>query len=107
MSATLAGWRNGSKARRCNRFPTVWAAIYGCKGERTTAWRYTVGNFGHRVAEYACPTCQAADAATAQLVGPARQDALEAAQRAAGVEDYRSQRVSRINGVPTLIGVSL
>lgn len=100
--APLAGWRRGSKVRRCNAFPTVWAAIHGCSGS-SNAWRYTVGAFGHRVAEYACPTCQAARARTEGLMGRAYADALRAEQDAAGVSDYRTQPARWIDGRPQLI----
>lgn len=99
----LAGWNRGKVAKRCNKYPTVWAAMYGCKGEKTTAWRYTVGAFGHRVAEYACPTCQAADALTAAMNHPEQQAHLNALHVANGVADYRYQKSMRINGVPTLV----
>lgn len=97
-----AGWKRGTTAKKCNVFPTVWAAIVGCKGERVTTWRYTVGNFGHRVAEYACPTCKGLKDHFDSLTPADRQDALAFAQKAAGVEDYRTARVALVNGVPTL-----
>jgi len=100
---TTTEWKKSKSTKRCNVFPTVWAAIYGCKGEQTHTWRYTTGNFGRREAEYACPTCLAAKLATESLVGKARQDALQAAQEAAGVEDYRTARVKLVAGVPTLV----
>jgi hypothetical protein len=105
MNATQAnhGWRKGKTARKCNRYPTVWAAIYGCKGEKTTTWRYTVGSFGHRVAEYACPCCQAVSDAHDKMNHAERQEALTQAQELAGVADYRTARAKVINGVPTLL----
>jgi hypothetical protein len=102
------GWRTGSKAHKCNTFPTVWAAIYGCKGERVVTWRYTIGNFGRRVPEYACETCQAA-LARSEACGNDRAAyaaELERAQAAAGIEDYRTARFGLVDGVPTLLGGS-
>lgn len=103
-----AGWHKGTKAHKCNVFPTVWAAIFGCQGERVTVWRYTVGHFGKRVAEYACPTCLAHKTRLDNLRGlvnrQAHEDALAEAQAAAGVEDYRLCDVRLVNGVPTIVG---
>ena len=99
-----AGWKQGGKAHKCTAFPTVWAAIYGCKGERSNIWRYTVGHFGKRVAEYACPTCAAQRTHSDSLRGAERQEEMRAAQDAAGVEDYRTADVRIINGVPTIVG---
>ena len=101
------GWKRSKTAKRCNVFPTVWAAIYGCKGEMTHSWRYTIGHFGRRVPEYACPTCQAASAKTDGAKGFVNRAEyarlLREAQDAAGVEDYRTAHAVRINGVPTLV----
>ena len=99
-----AGWKQGGKAHKCNVFPSVWAAIFGCKGERVTTWRYTVGHFGKRVPEYACPGCLAQKTRLDGLRGQAHQDALAEAQAAAGVEDYRLADARIINGVPTIVG---
>lgn len=103
-----AGWKKSKATKRCNVFPSVWAAIFGCKGEQTHTWRYTVGHFGHRVAEYACPTCQAAKDKFEALKGFTRNEEYQRlcreAQDAAGVEDYRLADVRIINGVPTIVG---
>lgn len=108
MTNTKDGWNKGTKAHRCNIFPTVWAAIYGCKGERVTSWRYTIGNFGKRVPEYACETCKAAKAQTDAVKGindrSEYQRLLREAQDAAGVEDYRLCDARLVNGVPTIVG---
>jgi len=96
-------WKTGKVAHKCNIFPTVWAAIYRCKGERVTTWRYGIGHFGRRVPEYACPTCKAAWESTDKLRGQAYADALRAAQDAAGVEDYRECKVRLVAGVPTIV----
>ena len=98
-----AGWKRGKTARKCSVFPTVWAAIVGCKGERSNLWRYyTNGSFG-QAAEYACPTCKAMKDHLESLTPADRQDALAYAQKAAGIEDYRTARARMINGIPTLL----
>lgn len=99
----LPGWKLSAKPRRCNLYPTVWAAMYGCKGEQTRAWRYGVYNLGVQHVQYACATCQAADALTAAMNHKERQAHLNAIQEANGVADYRYQKTTRINGVPTLV----
>ncbi len=104
-------WKHSKATKRCNVFPTVWAAIYGCKGEQTHTWRYTIGHFGRRVPEYACPTCQAAadkTDATKGLAGRAEyQRLLREAQDAAGVKDYRTANVRIVAGVPTVDSLTL
>lgn len=103
MSNANNGWKKSKVAKRCNVFPTVWAAMYGCKGEHTAAWRYTVGAFGHRVAEYACPTCQAAKAKIEAMNHAERVAHLNEIQAANGVADYRIARAKLVDGVPTLV----
>ncbi len=103
MNNVNNGWRRGKTAHKCNVFPAVWAAIYGCKGEKSTTWRYTVGSFGRRVPEYACETCRAAKDKTDAAIGVEYQRLLREAQDAAGVADYRTARVRLVNGVPMLI----
>lgn len=95
-------WNRSAKARRCSTFPTVWAAIHGCAGSGTS-WRYTVGAFGRRRAEFACEACRAARDASDALVGPAYQAHLAAAQESAGVADYRTQAARWIDGRPQLV----
>lgn len=99
----MAGWKRAKTPKSCNAFPAVWAAIVGCTGEGT-AWRYGVGHFGRSEAEYACPVCRAATDRFDSLVGTAHQDALRAAQDAAGVADYRLAEVEWIGGRPRLTG---
>ncbi len=97
------GWKTTKQVKQCNAYPLVWAAIFGCKGERTGTWRYTIGAFGRRDVEYACPTCRAARDIGDALIGQAHQKYLTDAQAAAGVEDYRTVGVKRVDGVPTLM----
>lgn len=96
-------WKRSAKTRRCNLYPTVWAAMYGCKGEQTHAWRYGLFHMGVQQIEYACPTCQAAKAASDAMSPAERIAHLNALQEANGVADYRSQKTTRIKGVPTLV----
>ncbi len=96
-------WKTTTKTKQCNVFPLVWAAIYGCKGEQTGTWRYTIGNFGRREVEYARPTCRAAKEKLEAASHSGYQQLLSDAQADAGVSDYRTARVKRINGVPTLV----
>lgn len=96
-------WKTAKAAKRCTAFPLVWAAIVGCTGTGT-AWRYTIGHFGRRVPEFACPTCRAARDASDALQGPAHQAHLAALQAAAGVADYRVAEVAFEGGRPVLTG---
>lgn len=96
-------WKTTKTTKTCNTFPAVWAAIHGCTG-KGAAWRYTIGHFGRRDAEYACPTCRAAQERLDALQGPAHQEALRALQDAAGVADYRTAEVELIGGRPVLTG---
>ena len=100
---TNTGWKKSKTAKTCNVFPTVWAAIYGCKGEKTNTWRYGVFNMGRQSVEYACPTCQAAKDAIETMNHAERVEHLHAVQKAAGVEDYRTAIAKVINGVPTIL----
>jgi hypothetical protein len=96
-------WRAAKTPRRCNALPTVWAAIYGCRGELGRVWRHVPGHFGRRTVQHACATCRAAIDASESLAAPARQEHLRDAQTRAGVSDYRTARVTRIGGVPTIL----
>jgi hypothetical protein len=96
-------WKTTKTAKTCNTFPSVWAAILGCTG-KGAAWRYTVGHFGRRDVEYACPICRAAKDRLDALQGPALQEALTALQAAAGVADYRLAEVIFEAGRPVLTG---
>lgn len=96
-------WKTGKAVKSCTTFPTVWAAIVGCTG-KGNAWRYTIGHFGRRTAEYACPTCRAAQERLDALRGPAHTEALRALQDAAGVADYRLAETAIVNGRPVLTG---
>jgi hypothetical protein len=99
-------WRTASKPRRCTVFPTVWAAIVGCTGSGRE-WRYHMtGCFGERP-EFACPTCRAAKDRFEAMNAAELQDALHAAQAAAGVENYRYARAKVIDGVPRLLGAKV
>lgn len=100
-----AGWKRcpAEHAKRCSVFPTVWGAILGCTGEPSRLFKYTVGNFGRRISEYACPTCKAYKDHFDSLNHPDRQDALIYAQKAAGVADYRTAKVKRVKGVPKIV----
>ena len=100
-------WKTAKAAKRCTTFPTVWAAILGCTGSGN-AWRYTIGHFGRRTIEYACPTCRAAqDESDAQRGAGCHaqyQAHLRAAQDRAGVADYRLAEVVERDGRPVLTG---
>jgi hypothetical protein len=103
MGMSASQFTVGKVAKRCTTFPDVWAAIVGCTG-RGSAWRYTVGHFGRRTVEYACPTCQAARERLDGLVGPAHHAALLELSETAGVADYRIAEVVRRDGRPVLTG---
>jgi len=83
----------------------VWAAIFGCKGEQTGTLALhdrtlrAVGTF-----EYAWPHLPSRYGTAADsLRGADHQQFLNDAQADAGVEDYRTASVKRVNGVPTLV----
>ncbi len=100
----MSNWKTTKQTKQCNVFPLVWAAIFGCKGEQTGTWRYTIGHFGKRDVEYACPTCREIKDHEATLSRSDLQQFLTDAQADAGVADYRTASVKRIKGVPTLEG---
>lgn len=99
---TVPGWNKGSKSSRCNVFSTVWAAMYGCTGSGNM-WRYSVGSFGHRRVEYACPHCLAAEQKTSAMNAPELQAFLGATSVTAGVDNYRYQPAKWIDGRPQLV----
>ena len=93
----------GKKVRRCNEYPLVWGAIYGCEGT-TRYWHYDIGSFGREIVVGSCDTCWAARERTAGLNGAEYQDALRKAQDDAGVKDYRRARARRDkDGRPRLV----
>lgn len=98
-----ANWKTTKAVKKCNAFPMVWAAIYGCTGEQTGTWRYSVGSFGRREVDYACPVCKAAKDLLDAASHSEYQRLLTEAQAKAGVQDYRTARVKLVNGVPTIV----
>lgn len=99
----MSAWKTARRARACNTFPDVWAAIVGCTGSGKS-WRYGVGHFGRQTAEFACEACKAAQDRSEALRGPAHTAHLRALSEAAGVADYRVAEVVRIDGRPVLTG---
>ncbi len=95
--------KTAKRARKCTAFSTVWAAIYGCKG-MTKRWHYVAASMGGgRDAEFVCSVCEAEMVAASRRTRQDQQQYLADAQAAAGVDNYRTQRVQRVGGVPTLI----
>jgi hypothetical protein len=100
----MTRWNRSKNAKPCSTFPHVWAAIVGCTG-KGHAWRYSVGNFGRQVAEYACPTCHAAKVRLDALSAVELRAELARLQAAAGVADYRLAEVRVLSGGrPVLTG---
>lgn len=97
--------KTASKNGRCNVFPSVWAALYGCEGEGTFyGWQAPTTSGGRARAQYACGACRCGKALTAGLPDHAYGEALRQVQAMAGVENYRHERTEIRNGRPCLVG---
>lgn len=92
-----------SKVGRCNAFPSVWAAIFGCEGEgKFTGWQAPTTSGGSYRAQYGA--CACARTLTDGLPDHARSYALRQISDMAGVENYRHERTEIRNGRPCLAG---
>lgn len=93
------------KVGRCNIYPSVWAAMYGCLGiGRFVGWQPPTTSNGRYSARYACAACQCGKALTDGLPAHAYQEALTQVQELAGVENYRRERTIMVDGRPCLEG---
>lgn len=81
---------------KCNRYPAIWAAIYGCEGEgRMSGWNTGTTAGARATREFRCPTCAAVSALTDSLNDRDRQGFLNQAQALADVDSYRYTRAVR------------
>ena len=89
------------QAKKCNVYPRVWAAIWGCEGKGAEQFR---GHNGINAAtEYACPVCAEEKRKAAKRTRTEEQEYLAQAQEAAGVENYRYQKTAIENGRPVIV----
>lgn len=92
-----------AKTGRCNVFPRIWAAIFGCEGRGTfLRWDAPTTMHGRYTAEYACPACRCALTMSPSSNYPSHQDFLLQAEALAGVDNYRYHASVIVNGRPVL-----